>query len=72
VKVWDSGTGSWSWDRSKLVAGDFNGDGKDDVGVSYDYGTRSDGRVRSGLWTFTSSDDGFNTPVKHWDSASQS
>ncbi|WP_377273337.1 FG-GAP-like repeat-containing protein [Peterkaempfera sp. SMS 1(5)a] len=69
VKVWDSGTGSWSWDSSKQVAGDFNGDGKSDVGVLYNYGTDADGVSHTGLWTFTSTGSGFNKPVKVWDSS---
>ncbi|MEU9137738.1 S8 family serine peptidase [Streptomyces sp. NPDC048404] len=68
VKVWDSGTGDWDWDNSELVAGDFNGDGKSDVGALYKYANTSDGRGHSGLWTFTSNGTGFNKPVKLWDS----
>ncbi|WRZ94634.1 S8 family serine peptidase [Streptomyces sp. NBC_01007] len=68
VKVWDSGTGDWDWDNSELVAGDFNGDGKSDVGALYKYANTSDGRGHSGLWTFTSNGAGFNKPVKLWDS----
>ncbi|MDX3455832.1 S8 family serine peptidase, partial [Streptomyces sp. ME02-8801-2C] len=54
AKVWDSGAGSWTWDSSKLVAGDFNGDGKSDVAVLYRYANTADGRGHSALWTFTS------------------
>ncbi|MFE2531351.1 FG-GAP repeat domain-containing protein, partial [Streptomyces sp. NPDC059371] len=72
VKLWDSGTGDWHWDNSELVAGDFNGDGKSDVGVLYKYANTSDGRGHSGLWTFTSNGAGFNNPVKLWDSGTGS
>ncbi|MEU4083325.1 S8 family serine peptidase [Streptomyces aureus] len=68
VKVWDSGTGSWTWDSSELVSGDFNGDGKSDVGVLYKYANTSDGRGHSALWTFASTGSGFGGPVKWWDS----
>ena len=35
--AFDSGPGNWDWNRVKAVAGDFNGDGKDDVGAFYNY-----------------------------------
>ncbi|MGW2601630.1 transglycosylase family protein [Streptomyces klenkii] len=71
VKAWDSidsGTGSWSWDRSKPVAGDFNGDGKADVGVLYTEGEDAKGVNHTGLWTFTSTGSGFAKPEKRWSS----
>jgi V8-like Glu-specific endopeptidase len=55
---WTSCNGCWEWARSKIVAGDFNGDGKDDIGVFYDYGNNT-----SGLMTFTSTGTGFTTPA---------
>ncbi|MFI0968365.1 esterase, partial [Streptomyces sp. NPDC021080] len=72
VKAWDSGTGSWTWDNSMLVAGDFNGDGKSDVGALYKYADTTDGRGHSALWTFTSTGTGINAPVKAWDSGTGS
>ncbi|MER6850435.1 FG-GAP-like repeat-containing protein, partial [Streptomyces flaveolus] len=71
VKVWDSvDGGSWSWAGSKPVSGDYDGDGRTDVGVLYDYGARADGGGnRTGLWTLTSTGPGFGKPVKVWDSA---
>ncbi|MFE2531352.1 S8 family serine peptidase, partial [Streptomyces sp. NPDC059371] len=68
VRQWDSGTGSWNWSLSKTLSGDFNGDGKSDVAVLYEYADTSDGRGHSALWTFTSTGTGFNKPVKLWDS----
>ncbi|MFD4658694.1 transglycosylase family protein [Kitasatospora sp. NPDC058444] len=73
-KAWDSSTDpvkSWSWAASKPVAGDFDGDGKTDIGVLYDYGKEGD-RNRSGLWTLTSTGTGFNSPRQVWDSGSDS
>ncbi|MEV4922548.1 transglycosylase family protein [Streptomyces roseoverticillatus] len=67
VKQWTSAT-SWNGDRSKVVAGDFNGDGKADVGVLYNGGQESDGKNRTALWSFTSTGSGFREPVKAWDS----
>ncbi len=72
VKPWDSGTGSWDWNRSKLVSGDFNGDGLADVGALYQYPDTSDGRGHTALWTFTSTGTGFTAPVKVWDSGTGS
>ncbi|MFF0560137.1 transglycosylase family protein [Streptomyces sp. NPDC004266] len=67
-KKWDSGTGSWNAAASKVTAGDFNGDGKTDIGVLYNYGQQTDGTHRTGLWKFTSTGTGFADPVKPWDS----
>ena len=36
---WNSGVGGWDWSRSKVTVGDYNGDGKADLGVLYDYGS---------------------------------
>ncbi|MCA6095923.1 VCBS repeat-containing protein, partial [Streptomyces sp. SCA3-4] len=70
VKFWESGVpGSidgWNWNSSELTAGDFNGDGKADIGITYDYGQSADGRNETALWTFTSKGDGFNEPRKVW------
>ncbi|WP_258017407.1 FG-GAP-like repeat-containing protein [Streptomyces noursei] len=72
-KVWDSGSDSWNWNASKLVAGDFNGDGKTDVAVLYDYGRTDDGkRNKTGLWVFSGTGYGFGAPHKVWDSGSDS
>ncbi|MFG2342455.1 transglycosylase family protein, partial [Streptomyces yangpuensis] len=73
VKKWDNvtaGTGSWNWDRSNVVAGDFSGDGKSDVGVFYDNGMNAAGANQSALWTFTSTGSGFANPSKKWDNVS--
>ncbi|MET9951464.1 transglycosylase family protein [Streptomyces sp. NPDC006339] len=68
-KKWDSGTGSWNAEMSKVTAGDFNGDGRTDIGVLYGYGQQSDGTNRTGLWKFTSTGTDFTNPVMSWDSA---
>jgi hypothetical protein len=36
--VWDSGVNGWDWNAIKPVSGDFNGDGKTDIGVFCDSG----------------------------------
>ena len=60
---WDSGPGNWDWVGSKLAAGDFNGDNKDDLAVLYGY---SGAQTR--LWMFLGADNKFNRPGKWWDS----
>ncbi|WP_353962640.1 FG-GAP-like repeat-containing protein [Streptomyces sp. NBC_01214] len=70
-RKWESGSGSWNSDTSKLTAGDFDGDGRTDVGVLYGYGTQDDGTNRTGLWKFNSTGTGFTTPAMAWDSANQ-
>ncbi|MEU5150160.1 FG-GAP-like repeat-containing protein [Streptomyces yangpuensis] len=71
AKKWESGSGSWNSDTSKLTAGDFDGDGRTDIGVLYGYGTQDDGTNRTGLWKFSSTGTGFNAPNLSWDSANQ-
>ncbi|MGW6823176.1 trypsin-like serine protease [Streptomyces sp. NPDC055005] len=70
AKKWDSGTDSWNWNTSKPGTGDFDGDGKTDIGVYYDHGQQSNGTSRTGLWKFTGSGTGFNAPALGWDSNS--
>ena len=56
----------WDWDRTKLVAGDFNGDQRSDLAVVYDYG---DGVT--GTHTLLAKTDGtFNAPTASWKSGS--
>ncbi|RSN51980.1 esterase [Streptomyces sp. WAC 04229] len=51
-------TSGWTFDRMTVNSGDFNGDGRDDVAVWYDYADGSDK-----LHTFLSkTDGGFNSP----------
>ena len=33
------GSGNWIWANSKPLVGDFNGDGKPDIAIAYDYGS---------------------------------
>lgn len=57
-------TTTWALSRAKFTTGDFNGDGRDDLGVLYDYDDQS---VK--LWTFlTAPSGGFNHPVEAWGS----
>ncbi|MFD9637900.1 trypsin-like serine protease, partial [Streptomyces violascens] len=70
---WDSSGDSWNWNASKLTAGDFNGDGKTDIGVLYNYGRSDDGkRNQTGLWVFNGKSDGIENPKKVWESGNGS
>ncbi|WP_436994748.1 FG-GAP-like repeat-containing protein [Streptomyces sp. enrichment culture] len=54
---------NWTASKSKYVTGDFNGDGRDDIGVLYDY---DGGAVK--LWTFLATPTGgFSAPRVAWD-----
>jgi hypothetical protein len=59
---WDNGPGNADWNRSKLVVGDFNGDGKFDVGNFYDYGS-----CWTKLWVHYSTGSAFPAGVMVWD-----
>ncbi|WP_181871402.1 hypothetical protein [Sphaerisporangium album] len=64
VNAWDSGAGGWDQTRSKPVSGDYNGDGRGDVGILYDYPG-----LRTVLFTWTAKTaGGFTGPVNAWDS----
>ncbi|MBT2895234.1 trypsin-like serine protease [Streptomyces sp. McG3] len=64
---WTS-SGSFDWDKSKPVPGDFNGDGKDDLAVFYNGGQAADGKHVSLTFTFTSNGTAFNNPTTSWTS----
>nr|MDT0660340.1 alpha-lytic protease prodomain-containing protein [Micromonospora sp. DSM 115978] len=61
--LWDSGRGNWELGRSRLVGGDFTGDGYAEVAVLYDYGG---GLVR--LFVFEPDGVGGIEPVLKWES----
>ncbi|MDJ0346525.1 FG-GAP-like repeat-containing protein [Streptomyces sp. H10-C2] len=70
--AWSTPAGNYWYDSMpQMVAGDYNGDGRDDLGVMYGYGT---GSSRMFTWTAkntgTTADDGhFNDSVASWSSA---
>jgi subtilisin family serine protease len=41
--AWKSSPGTFSWDQSKLIAGDFNCDAKEDVQILYNFGSNTTG-----------------------------
>ena len=59
VKWWQAGAGNWDWEGSKLTAGDYNNDGKDDLAIMYGYKTERDVIV----FVFKSAGNKFNTPT---------
>jgi hypothetical protein len=66
---WSGPKGTWLASRSKFVTGDFNGDGRDDLGAMY--GDSSTGVVR--LWTRTTKPDAmFNGALLGWESSPNS
>jgi hypothetical protein len=50
VQTWSSTTGGWCWSQTRLLAGNFNGSGPDDVTLVYDYGS-----AEWRLWTLVAS-----------------
>ncbi|MFB8106116.1 FG-GAP-like repeat-containing protein [Streptomyces sp. NPDC056007] len=63
-KVWST-PGGFTWSKSQLTSGDFDGDGKDDIAVFYDSGSSDTGQVSS-IYTFTSTGSGFSAPKQTW------
>uniref|UniRef100_UPI000CD550E9 FG-GAP-like repeat-containing protein n=1 Tax=Streptomyces sp. B226SN101 TaxID=1736043 RepID=UPI000CD550E9 len=64
-QTWSS-TGSFNWNVSLPTSGDYNKDGKDDLGVLYEGSKTADGRRLDSLFTFTSTATGTKAPVLHW------
>ncbi|MFD5426737.1 FG-GAP-like repeat-containing protein [Streptomyces sp. NPDC127084] len=64
IKSWNVEPGRWTFGRMTPYSGDFNGDGRDDVAVWYDYADKHDT-----AWVFTGTvKGGFNNPVSYWTS----
>ncbi|WP_411101036.1 FG-GAP-like repeat-containing protein [Streptomyces sp. x-45] len=58
ITSWSTKPGNWTFEHIYAQAGDFNGDGRDDIAAWYAYGDGSDK-----LYTFTANTrGGFNTP----------
>lgn len=65
-QVWTSnGPGTWDAKASKQVVGDYNGDGKDDVAIMYDYKTSREARIFVFL---ANNSGGLDSPVLWWSS----
>lgn len=63
-EAWYSGNGGFDMNRAKITAGDYDNDGKDEVGALYDYGDSN-----SRIWIFDRQDNGAFTPIQGWFSA---
>ena len=50
--AWKSAPGTWNWSRCTPLAGDVNGDGRDEIVVKYVYSASSGSTAQTGLWTF--------------------
>ncbi len=62
VKSYESAAGNWNADRMKFTSGDYNGDGRGDVAILYDYGN---GVVK--LYTaLAKAGGGFDTPFSSY------
>ncbi len=60
--VWDGGRNNWDWTKAMYAVGDFDGDGKDEIGGFYNYGNN-----QLKLWIFDNID-GQVTIKQVWDS----
>ncbi|MEV6923654.1 VCBS repeat-containing protein, partial [Dactylosporangium sp. NPDC051485] len=61
----------WGSGTTSLATGDFNGDGKTDIALLYDYGTGGDVTLFT-LTAHTNGDGGLDGPVTRWDTTSGS
>ncbi|MFE0642764.1 FG-GAP-like repeat-containing protein [Streptomyces sp. NPDC058877] len=68
-EIWSIEAGHFWRENLKIVTGDFNGDGRDDIGGMYGF---EDGRVRTLTWiaktdgTLNSHAGGWETPAGNW------
>ncbi|MFI1585294.1 FG-GAP-like repeat-containing protein [Embleya sp. NPDC020630] len=61
--------GQWDWNRAMVMAGDYNGDGKDDVAMIYaQVADPANGTTTVHTWVVRS-DGTFDTPLPGWQSA---
>lgn len=63
VIAWDSGPGNWEGRATKLTTGDFNNDGKTDIGSMYGYRGN-----QTRFFTSAGQAAGIGAPKKIWDS----
>ncbi|WP_260697033.1 FG-GAP-like repeat-containing protein [Streptomyces sp. 130] len=65
TEIWNVAAGQYWRDHMQISTGDYNGDGRDDLGAFYGY---DDGSVRTITWT-AKTDGTLNEPVKSWTAA---
>ncbi|MGC9501505.1 FG-GAP-like repeat-containing protein [Streptomyces sp. WG7] len=63
--LWSTPAGNYARGNMKIVTGDYNGDGRDDLATLYGY---SDGRVKAITWT-AKADGTLNSPLHSWEAA---
>lgn len=69
TQEWASGAGNMEWRRVMPVAGDFNGDGKQDVSLFYDYNVGGGTYGSTGIFSFNGDGAGhFAAPYSAWGS----
>ncbi|MBC9714117.1 VCBS repeat-containing protein [Streptomyces sp. TRM66268-LWL] len=61
VGAYQARAGSWTYPNMKVLTGDYDGDGRADIGTLYGYG---DGRIAMFTWPGTAS--GFGAPRTGW------
>ncbi|MGM1064164.1 FG-GAP-like repeat-containing protein [Saccharothrix sp. Mg75] len=66
AEKWNGGAGNWPAQSARIVAGDYDGDGRGDVAAFYNL---DGGVTRAYLWFGTAT--GFAAPVQQWDSGPQ-
>lgn len=62
---WENPAGWADWHQMKIVAGDFDGDGRGDIGSFYNYANNS-----TAMWAHTSTGTAFGAGVQRWTSGS--
>lgn len=65
MTIWDSGPRSWDWNRSALLSGDFNGDGRADALAFY---AVPNDFAHTRAFLFSGSANGLQPPTLIWDS----
>ncbi|WP_433543663.1 FG-GAP-like repeat-containing protein (plasmid) [Streptomyces sp. CA-294286] len=65
VQIYETAAGNFHYAHMRMVAGDYNGDGRDDLAAMYGY---SDGKVRMFTWT-ANKDNRLNGALAGWTSA---
>ncbi|MFF3458102.1 trypsin-like serine protease [Streptomyces sp. NPDC002730] len=63
---WSAPKGTWLRERTKFITGDFDADGRDEIGVFYGQGANA---VKTYVFT-TEPNGGFSTPAVWWESDS--
>ncbi|WP_432156389.1 FG-GAP-like repeat-containing protein [Streptomyces sp. bgisy153] len=63
TEIWSTPAGNYTRSGMKIVTGDYDGDGRDDLATVYGY---ADGRVKTITWT-SKADGTLNSPLHSWE-----